>query len=195
MASSIHHCWTYTLGSHVPLKSKTHLMLQHFPILWTVVNNSSHRKRHKKASGHSLEIPWENKSSLAAASGTQKMLLIRQKKKPWYFTESCWQHFNTGLMRCRSTWIKEKAHRVHTLPDSFVRLNRTLEQPNLAQCVFVTHRPFTPDVPKMGRCRNSTQVCRSLCFQLTTAHVLIIPWVVPSPASHKPLERRSLLCI
>lgn len=53
-------------------------------------------------------------------------------------------------MRYRSRWTKEKAHRIHT-SDSLVWLSRILEQPNLAQCVSVTHRPFTPDVPEMGR--------------------------------------------
>lgn len=54
-------------------------------------------------------------------------------------------------MRCRSTRTNEKVHRVHTLPDSLVWLSRILEQPNLAQCVSMTHRPFTLDVPEMGR--------------------------------------------
>jgi len=107
---------------------------------------------------------------LAAASGTQKDA-TNQTENPCSLVESCWQHW---LRRCTNMWTKkEKAHVVHLSPDSLIWLSRALEQPNLAQFTFMTHRPFCPDVPEVGRSGTSLKsegLCVSSTMQCCQQH-------------------------
>lgn len=58
---------------------------------------------------------------------------------------------------------------------------------NLARSAFMTHGPFSPDVPETGRSGTSLK-SKGLCASSTASSVPPFPGTVPSPAGHSPLD-------